>query len=218
MSNPLMLEFLLSVLRDTGLPPGNLLEGTPAWLEGIQNEDGTLQNPPGLLDFPHAQWWQEGQDIPASITGNLIKLGLCPDSVRTRTREWVQSNLGLDEIRSNNWLFMAYQAHDYFMNEDDFPDINQYREAVLENIYQTALGHEERREMSKLFPFFQFATGPDSPAAQNAPTGLVDRILDHLEGAQRDDGGWDDEHGLEYWQPYFSTIILLALHRFGRVK
>jgi hypothetical protein len=76
----------------------------------------------------------------------------------------------------------------------------------------------EAGEMNKLFPFFQFANGPDSIVARNAPTGLVDHILDYLEGSQRDDGGWDDEHGLLYWQPYFSTIILLALKRFRRIN
>lgn len=218
MSNPLMLEFLLTVLRDTGLPPGDLLEGSPEWLEGIQAGDGSLMNPDGLLDYPHAQWWQDGQDKPTSITGNLIKLDLCPPGVRERTRLWVGENLSLEGVLGNKWLFMAYHAYDYFMNEGDFPEISKIRQAVLENIYQAALGHEERGELNKLFPFFQFATGPDSIVAQNAPPGLVDRILDHLEYSQREDGGWEDEHGLAYWQPYFSTLILLALKRFGRLK
>ncbi len=217
MSNPLMLEFLLSVLRDTGLPPGSLLDGTPEWLVSIQREDGSLSNPPGLDNFPRAQWWEEGQTIPDSITGNLIKYGLCPDRVRDRTRAWVLSNVSLETIRENNWLFMAYHYFDYFFNEDEFPEVDKYREATLENIFRTALDHEKKGEVHKLFPFFQFAGGPDSLAAREAPPGLVDRILDNLLESQRDDGGWDDEHGLAYWQPYFSTVILLALKRFGRI-
>jgi hypothetical protein len=218
MSNPLMLEFLLTILRDTGLSPGALLEGTPEWMIGIQNEDGSLQNPAGLNEYPRAQWWQDGQDKPTSITGNLIRLGLCPPLVRERTRVWVLKNLGLDEIKSNEWLYMCYHAFDYFMNEDDFPDIDVYRKATLDSIYQTALDHEERGEHHKLFPFFQFAVGPRLTVSENAPAGLIDRILDHLATSQREDGGWDDEHGLDYWQPYFSTIILLALKRFGRLE
>jgi len=31
------------------------------------------------------------------------------------------------------------------------------------------------------------------------------------------DGGWDYEHGLSYWQPYFSTIVLLALRNYNRL-
>lgn len=217
MSNPLMLEFLLTVMRDTGLEAGSLLDGTPEWVESIQSDDGFLQNPPGLDEYPRAQWWEDGEDKPDSITGNLIKQGVCSPAVRQRTRNWVLRNLPLDVVQSNKWLFMAYHAFDYYMNEDEFPDVDIYREATLENIYQTALGHEERGEMHKLFPFFQFTTGPDSIVALEAPKGLVDRLLDYLESSQREDGGWDDEHGLPYWQPYFSTVILLALKRFGRI-
>ena len=216
-SNPLMLEFLLSIVRDTGLDLGDLLDGTPAWLASVQNEDGSLQNPIDLLNYPRAQWWEEGQTIPASITGNLIRLGICPEPVRERTRIWVQSNLSLEQIRSNSWLFMAYHSFDYFLNEDSFPDLEQHQTATLEAIYASALAHEDQNEPNKLFPFFQFADGPDSAVAQGAPEGLVDRILNHLESSQREDGGWEDEHGLSYWQPYFSTIILLALKRFGRL-
>jgi hypothetical protein len=217
MSNPLMLEFLLSVMRDTGLPPGSLLEGTPQWLASIQKEDGSLSNPPGLEEYPKAQWWEEGQTIPDSITGNLLKQNLCPEKVRDQTRDWVVKNVSLDSIRENNWLYMAYHPYDYFMNEDQFPALENYRETTLENIYQTALNHEKKGEHHKLFPFFQFADGPDSLLAREAPGGLVGRILDYLQESQREDGGWDDEHGLPYWQPYFSTVILLALKRFGRI-
>jgi hypothetical protein len=216
-SNPLMLEFLLAVSRDTDLPLGSLLEGTPEWLESNQQEDGSLDNPLDLQDYPRAQWWQVGQTIPTSITGNLIKHESCPSNIRKRTMAWVDINMDLEKIQENNWLFMAYRGFDYFFNEDQYPESTKYQEAVLENIYQTALAHEENGELNKLFPFFQFASGPESVVAQNAPEGLIDRILDHLENSQREDGGWEDEHGLSYWQPYFSTTILLALKRFGRV-
>ena len=217
MSNPLMLEFLLSVVRDTGLPVRKLLDGTPEWVERVQDPDGSLQNPPGLLDYPHAPWWQEGQSAPDSITGNLMALGLCPPNVKAKTRIWVLANLTMDDVRSNEWLFMAYHAFDYFMNVSDFPDIDDYRAATLENIYACALAHENNGEPHKLFPILQFASGPESLAAQGAPAGLIDRVLDYLQETQRDDGGWGDEHGLAYWQPHFSTVVLLALKRYGRL-
>ncbi len=217
LSNPLMLEFLLSVIRDTGIPPGTLLDNTPEWVDKVQNPDGSLGNPPGLLDYPRAKWWESGQKKPDSITGNLIKLNLCPPTVQERTRNWVLENLTLEKIRSNNWLFMAYHAYDYFFNVVDFPQLEKYQEATLDNIFACALGHEEQGEMNKLFPFFQFAAGSESPVAREAPAGLVDRLLDHLGSSQREDGGWDDEHGLVYWQPYFSTLILSALKRYGRL-
>jgi len=217
LSNPLMLEFLLTLIRDTGIPLGTLLQNTPEWVEKIQKPDGTLGNPPELLDYPHAQWWQEGQYMPDSITGNLIKHDLCLPTVQEKTKSWVLENLPLDKISSNNWLFMAYHAYDYYFNVKDFPDLEKYQAATLENIYKCTLGHEEQGEMNKLFPFFQFAGGPESLVVKEAPGGMVDQILDHLESSQREDGGWDDEHSLVYWQSYFSTVILLALKRFGRL-
>lgn len=217
LSNPLMLEFLLTVIRDTGIPLDTLLQNTPEWVGKIQKPDGTLGNPPDLLDYPHAQWWQEGQYKPDSITGNLIKHDLCPQTVQKKTKSWVMENLTLDKISSNNWLFMAYHAFDYYFNVKDFPDLEKYQAATLENIYTCTLGHEEQGEMNKLFPFFQFAGDLESPVVKEAPEGMVDQILDHLESSQREDGGWDDEHGLAYWQPYISTVILLALKRFGRL-
>ncbi len=218
MSNPLALEFLLTVIRDTGLPVGEILDGAPAWVESVQQPDGLLSNPPNLLDYPHAPWWIEGgQSIPDSITGNLTLHGACPPEVHRRTMTWVQANLTLDDIRSNEWLFMAYHPFDYFMNVSDFPDVDTYQAATLENIYDCAQAHEEKGEYQKLFPLFGFAPGPDSVVARNAPVGLIDRVLDHLQETQRDDGGWKDEHALAYWQPYFSTTVLLALKRFGRV-
>ncbi len=218
MSNPLMLEFMLTVIRETKLPVGELLDGTPQWVERVQSPDGSLQNPPGLLKYPHAPWWQQGgQSIPDSITGNLTALGLCPPAVHERTKSWVLVNLTLDDVRKNEWLFMAYHAYDYYMSVTDFPDLEMYQSATLENIYACALGHEEKGEMNKLFPIFQFADSPESIVAREAPVGLIDRVLDHLQAMQREDGGWDDEHGLAYWQPYFSTVVLLALQRFGRL-
>ena len=126
----------------------------------------------------------------------------------------IKSNL--DAIAENEWLFMAYRAFDYYMNTEDADNIDGLREATVENIDACALRHEKNGQHNKLFPLFQFVTGPDSNLIQRLSDRLVDRVLDYLETAQRDDGGWDDEHGLKHWQPYFSTVILLALRRFGR--
>ena len=116
-SHPLALEFLLSVHRDTGIPMGNLLDGTVQWLENNRNEDGSLKNPDTLLQYPHAPWWsQGGQTAPDAITGHLIKLGLSTPSLEASTAKWVEENLTVEKIKSNEWLFMAYHAHDYFMN------------------------------------------------------------------------------------------------------
>jgi len=217
-SNPLQLEFLLAILRDTGIPPGNLLMGTPQWVESIQHADGALSNPTNLLDHHHAPWWHAGgQTMPDSITGNLIRYGSCTPSIANTTKSWVKKNLTLEKIHSNDWLFMAYHAHDYFLNVTDFPDLKIYRQAVVNNIIQCATAHVANQEVSKAYALFRFATAPNTEIANAVPSSLLEQILDHLEASQRDDGGWDDEHDLPYWQPYHSTTILLTLRSFNRI-
>jgi hypothetical protein len=214
-SNPLQLEYLLSVIRDTGLPPGRILGGAVSWLENNRHEDGSLKNPDTLRDYPLMPWWAEwgGQSAPDSIVGNLTRLGLVTPSLAESTRRWVQANLTLEKVQANDWLFMAYHAHDYFMNVSDFPNLETYRKATLENIAALA----ERAPEKQYFVLFQFAPKPDSPVAQAVSQSVIERNLDYLASSQRDDGGWDDEHGLKYWQSYMSMVALLALKNYGRL-
>ena len=214
-SNPLQLEFLLQMVRDTGIPVGHILDGTPAWVESNRNPDGSLRNPPTLLDYPHAPWWSGGgQTAPDSITGNLTRLGMCTPSLAESTRRWVQENVTLQKIKANDWLFMAYHAHDYFLNVYDFPNIETYRAATIQTIVALA----ERAPEKQYYVLFTFATRPDSPVAKAIPPHIIARNLDYLAASQRDDGGWDDENGLLQWQPYATIVTLLALRRFGRLN
>ncbi len=212
-SHPLALEYLLSVVaRDLSLPPGGLFEGTAQWAEKQRKPDGSLDNPASLLQYPHAPWWADmgGQTAPDSITGNLTKIGLCTPSLADSTRLWVREHLTLNTIGRNEWLFMAYHAFDYFMNVDDFPDVETYRQATISNIAACA----EKAPEKQWFVLFQFAPTPDSPVAKAVPN-LIKRNLDYLASTQRDDGGWEDEHGIPHWQPVFTILVLMALRRHG---
>ena len=212
-SNPLQLEFLLSLNRDTGLPVTDLLEGTVAWVEANRREDGSLKNPPTVHDYPLAPWWTEtgGQRAPDAVTGNLTRLGVCSESLAASTRAWVLEHRGLEKIRENGWLFMAYHAFDYFMNVRDFPDLEAYREATVENIIALAEEAPERQ----VGELFRFAPTPESPLADRVPH-LIERDLAHLEQTQKADGSWADEHGLPQWFPYTTIRTLLTLKRYGR--
>ncbi len=218
-SNPLQVEFLLFIFRDTGIPIGNLLEGTGQWVEDQVQEDGSLKNPATLLDYPHAPWWREGggQNLPDSITGNLIKHGACTQKLAQSTKRWVEKNLTVEKIQKNEWLFMAYHTHDYFMNIAEYPNLEEHRQATINNIITCAQRQEERGETKKYATLFMFATSAQGEVTKALPEGLVAQYLDHLETSQRDDGGWDDEHGLVYWQPYRSILTLFALKNFNRL-
>lgn len=211
-SHPLALEFLLRLLHDTGLPAGDLLDGAAAWVEANQNDDGSLKNPPDLLDYPHAPWWNEGgQSQPDAITGGLIRESKANAAIVKKTRAWVQANRSLAAIESEEWLFMLYHAYDYFMNDVDFPDVERYRQATIQRIIALANAAPE----DQAYSLFMFVKNAESPIAQAAPV-LIQRNLDLLASQQKADGSWLDQHGLPQWSPYWTIIALQRLKSFGR--
>ena len=211
-SHPLALEFLLRVMQDTDLPPGNLLDGDAEWVQANQQEDGYLVRKPELLDYPHAPWWSEGgQNIPDSIVGGLMKFGKANEAIISKTRAWVQQHLTLDSIRNEAWLFMLYHAFDYFNADATFPNIEQYRKATIERI--VSLG--QQIPDNQMHSLCTFIPSPQSAVAQAAPQ-LVEHMLSHLESTQLPDGSWHDQHNLPQWWSYCTILNLLTLRRFGR--
>lgn len=215
-SHPAALEYILGVMvRDLSIPTGSLFDSASHWLESNQNEDGSLKNPARLLDYPLAPWWKEwgGQSIPDSITGNLARVGKASPRLLESTQKWAQTNLTTEKILANDWLFMAYHAHDYYFGIKDFPELDVYRHATLDNIVALAAKAPEKQYPS----VFQFASSPDTPVARALPANVLKRCLDYLQDTQQEDGRWLDEHNLAHWQPYVTILVLSALKRYGRL-
>ncbi len=213
-SNPLALEYLLGVMKHCAIPPGPILEGCAAWVESQMDAEGNLANPPETRDYPLEWWWREkgGQNMPDSIVGNLIRFGCARPSLIEKTKRWVRSNATLDSIRENEWLFMAYHAFDFFFAVDDFPGLERFRGATVENIVDCAIKAPENQFDS----LFAFAPTPDSPIARALPDGLLARYLDGLATSQQAEGHWVDQHDLPQWFPMTTINVLLALRRYGR--
>ena len=213
-SNPLSLEYLLGVMKYSGIPPGSILAGSADWLVAQMDKDGNLRNPPETRDYPLAPWWQDagGQTMPDSIVGNLIHFNAATPSLIEKTIRWALANHTPESIRENNWLFMAYHAFDFFFAIDELPDLPHFRQATIHNIVACASAAPENQYDS----LFSFAPSLDSPIAKALPAGLLDRALDLLEGAQQDDGRWLDQHNLPQWQSMTTINVLLALRRYGR--
>ncbi len=213
-SNPLALEYLLSVMRHCDIPPGPILQGSAAWVESQMDDEGNLGNPPENRDYPHQWWWREngGQTMPDSIVGNLIHFGCAGPSLIEKTKRWARSKLTLETIAENEWLFMAYHAFDFFFAVDDFPGLERFRGATVDNIIDCAIKAPENQFDS----LFAFAPTPDSPVARALPDGLLARYLDALASAQQDAGHWVDQHDLPQWYPMTTINALLALRRYGK--
>ena len=213
-SNPLALEYLLSVLKHCCIDSAAILDGTADWVENQMDERGDLRNPDSTRAYPLAPWWREkgGQTMPDAIVGNLLRLDAATPSLVEKTKEWAMRHHSIESVRSNEWLFMAYHAFDYFFALDDFPNLDGFRKATIENIVDCAI----RAPESQYDSVFAFAPSPDSLVAKALPVGLVERLLDHLECAQQADGSWIDQHNLPQWYPVTTINVLLALRRYGR--
>ena len=46
---------------------------------------------------------------------------------------------------------MAYHAHDYYMNVDEFPKVTTYRELTVQNLIQCAMKAEEKQLYTLFF-------------------------------------------------------------------
>lgn len=209
-SHPLALEFLLGVMVQNAIPAGTILDGVAAWLEANRNPDGSLRNPPEVLDYPHAPWWHDngGQTMPDSIVGKLNKYGKSSPDLNASTAKWVAANLTLEQIRATDWLFMLYHPYDYFLH---IPGHDDLLAATVEQIVK--LGRQIPE--NQYYSLMSFAMTPDSPVAKAAPD-LIEKALDYLVATQREDGGWSDQHDLPHWQPYVTITNLLALRNHGR--
>ncbi|MDE2859709.1 MAG: hypothetical protein OXN94_17815 [Chloroflexota bacterium] len=213
-SNPLALEYLLSVMKHTGIAPGVILDGVSDWVESQMDEAGNLRNPPETRHYPLAPWWREegGQTMPDSIVANLITFDCAEPALIMKTKGWVAERHTLESIRANEWLFMAYHAVDFFFAIDEFPDLERYRAATIDNVLACAKAAPE----SQYDSLFAFAPAPDSIIAKALPADLLVKYLDVLEGSQTDDGSWVDQHNLRQWRPMTTINVLLALQRYGR--
>lgn len=213
-SNPLALEYLLGVMKHARIASRAILQGTSDWVESQMDGDGNLRNPEATRSYPLAPWWQEdgGQTLPDAIVGNLIHFGAAKPSLIEKTRRWAMARHSPESIRANEWLFMAYHAVDYFFAIDDFPNLDAFRVATIDNVIACA----EKAPESQYDSFFSFAPDPDSLIAKALPAGLISKYLDVLESAQQADGGWVDQHNLPQWYPMTTINVLLALGRYGR--
>ena len=212
-SNPAQLELLLIVNRSLGLEVKPLLGGTVAWLESVQEEDGSLGNPTTLDRHPSAPWWTEwgGQRVPESIVGNLARLGLATPRLLDRSRAWVEANVTLDAIRETEWLFMLYRPVDYFYGLTDDNDLDAYREVTAETLVALAAAAPPEQYGTLL----GLLTHPD--LVPHVPEQLIDRDLDHLERGQQPGGNWQDQHQLTQWYPLTTISNLVYLKRYGRL-
>jgi hypothetical protein len=219
-SNAVVTEFALELMREFDLADGAALAATARWCGAAQTDAGDFALGDEFHGYPRAGWWQGTRRWPpTALTGRLAALGAAPPELLARTRRWVEQHaqprpdawppagLSLEELRgldAERWRYRLYHYAEYFLNVPDAhlpaapPTPAAWRAAVIDKTVALA----------RTQPDAECAVGWGSAphlAAGAVPGELVARRVAALAAGQRDDGGWEDAHGLPQWRP-LSTI------------
>jgi hypothetical protein len=190
LASPAAVETALRVLAEVDALNAPLGHAAVDWLAGVAPDGALAFMLPDALAYPRAPWWQIDDDPRGSLTmagfvaGTLLGSGL--------DHPW------LDVLEA--WLWDAVESASELSPYDA-------RGALA---FLDAVGDEERARaaLQRLAPMVSalVSVDPEAGGERHTPldlsprpgarsrvlfdAALVDAHLDHLAGAQRDDGGW----------------------------
>jgi hypothetical protein len=190
LASPAAVETALRVLAEVGALNGPLGRAAVDWLARVAPDGALPFMLPDAMAYPRAPWWQTDADPPGSLTmggfvaGTLLGCGL--------DHPWLET--------LEAWLWAAVESA---------RELSPY-DARGALAFLDAVGDDARARgaLQRLAPMVAEVVSEDpgwggeshtpldlspSPGARSRvlfDAALVDAHLDHLAGAQRDDGGW----------------------------
>jgi hypothetical protein len=198
-----------------------LVRGACDWLAAVAPaEGGSSFVEPTLDDWPHAPWWvpEEG--------ASMISTGMISGTLHARgfRHPW------LDRATGTMWTLIdeATAVGPYDMRGalpflQHVPDRDR-AEAAFGKVAQMMLGIAELdpEAPGEVHSPLDFAPRPDSMARALFGEDVIDAHLDHLAGAQHDDGGWMFNWAAwspaaeREWRGFLTVEALRTLHANGR--
>jgi hypothetical protein len=192
-SQPLAIEFALRVLHEADAWDTRLAEGACDWLAAhAPPGGGAVFVSPSIGGWPHAPWLVPEDGDPAS----LITTGLIAGTLHARGVEhpWLDGATALLWSRIGSLTSTGpYDMRAVLRFLDSVPDRARAREAVTRLgpvIFGQGLVAMEPGAPGEVHTPLDFAPRPGSPARDLFDEAVITAHLDHLAGAQRDDGGW----------------------------
>jgi len=192
-SQPATVEMALRIMDLADAWDERLVRGAIDWLGTVAPaEGGAAFALPSVSEGPHAPWWVPAEGHPASLvqTGQISALLYA----RGLAHPWLDGAArvmwsGIGQLSQPN----GYEMFGVLAFLEHVPDRARAEDALdrvgplLLSSGLVALGPEAEGET---FSPLDFAPLPGSIARRlfGAPT--IEAHLDHLAGAQRDDGGW----------------------------
>lgn len=190
-SQPAAVEMALRLMDLTGEWDAGLVKGAIDWLAAIAPaEGGAAFVQPSVAQGPHAPWW-----VPADGP-SLIQTGQIAGTLYARgfSHPWLDRATALMWERLGSLAEPGgYEMFGVLAFLEHVPDRSRAQEAfnrVGPLILERGLVALDPEAAGETHSPLDFAPLPGSIARRlfDAPT--IDAHLDHLAGAQRDDGGW----------------------------
>jgi hypothetical protein len=190
-SQPAAVEMALRIMDAADAWDEHLVRGAIDWLTSIApSEGGATFVLPTLSQGPHAPWWVPAEGNPVSLiqTGQIAGV-LYARGFAHPWRDGATEAMwrGIDQLTEPN----AYEMFGVLAFLQHVPD-RPRAENALPRIGQSlrALATLDPNAEGETHSPLDFAPLPDSIARPLFDDATIEAHLNHLAGAQRDDGGW----------------------------
>ncbi len=190
-SQPAAVEMGLRIMDLAGAWDERLVRDAVDWLSAIAPaEGGAAFVQPSVSEGPHAPWWVPAEGASLIQTGQIAGLLYA----RGFTHPW------LDRAAQVMWSRIgtltepnAYEMFGVLAFLEQVPDRDR-AEAAFERVgpllFSGDLVTLDPEAAGETHSPLAFAALPGSIARRLFDTGVIEAHLDHLAGAQADDGGW----------------------------
>lgn len=192
-SQPLTIALALALLLESGVWDAELADGACAWLAAhAPAEGGAVFVEPSIKDWPHAPWMVPEDGAPASLITTGLLAGMLHEAGVThpwldRASELLWSRI--DALTTTS----PYDMRALLAFLDHVPDRARARAAVDRigpMIFDQELVTLDPATQGEVHFPLDFAPLPSSAARPLFDIADIEANLDHLAGAQLDDGGW----------------------------
>ena len=190
-SQPAAVEMALRIMDAAGAWDERLVRDAIDWLTSIApSEGGATFVLPTLSQGPHAPWWVPAEGNPVS----LIQTGQIAGVLYARgfNHPWRDAATevmwrGIDQLTEPN----AYEMFGVLAFLQHVPDRSRAENALqrIGRLLRALVTVDPDAEGETHSPL-DFAPLPDSIARSLFDEATINAHLDHLAGAQREDGGW----------------------------
>jgi hypothetical protein len=190
-SQPAAVEMALRIMDAAGAWDERLVRDAIDWLTSIApSEGGATFVLPTLAQGPHAPWWVPAEGNPVSLiqTGQIAGV-LYARGFTHRWRDGATEVMwrGIDQLTEPN----AYEMFGVLAFLQHVPDRSRAENALqrIGRLLRALVTVDPNAEGETHSPL-DFAPLPDSIARSLFDEATINAHLDHLAGAQREDGGW----------------------------